>query len=145
MAENMPDGTATRPGDVITTFSGKTVEVLNTDAEGRLVLADGLWKSGEFDPAYIVHLATLTGAVIYALSHEASGLWSNDDALADRLTQHGLRVGEPVWRMPLYPVYEKDMKDTKYADLKNISGHRGAGSSTATGVPEAVRPEPRIC
>ena len=76
-------------------------------------------------------LATLTGAVIYALSHEASGLWSNDDALADRLTQHGLRVGEPVWRMPLYPVYEKDMKDTKYADLKNISGHRGAGSSTA--------------
>ena len=144
MAENMPDGTATRPGDVITTFSGKTVEVLNTDAEGRLVLADGLWKSGEFDPAYIVDLATLTGAVIYALSHEASGLWSNDDALADRLTQHGLRVGEPVWRMPLYPVYEKDMKDTKYADLKNISGHRGAGSSTA-GVPEAVRPEPRIC
>lgn len=131
MAENMPDGTATRPGDVITTFSGKTVEVLNTDAEGRLVLADGLWKSGEFDPAYIVDLATLTGAVIYALSHEASGLWSNDDALADRLTQHGLRVGEPVWRMPLYPVYEKDMKDTKYADLKNISGHRGAGSSTA--------------
>ncbi len=131
MAENMPDAAAQRPGDVITTYSGKTVEVLNTDAEGRLVLSDGLWKAAEFNPSYIVDLATLTGSIVIALGHEATGMWTNDDDLRDNLVSAGDACGELIWPMPLVPAFEKDMKGSKIADLRNIGGTRWGGSNTA--------------
>lgn len=131
MAENMPASNAQRPGDVITTMSGKTVEVLNTDAEGRLVLSDGLWKAAEYDPAWIIDLATLTGAVVVALGHEATGMWCNDDDLAKRIQNSGDACGELIWPMPLLPAFEKEMKDSKIADLRNIGSTRWGGSNTA--------------
>lgn len=130
MAENMPSSNAYRPGDVIPTYSGKTIEVLNTDAEGRNVLADGLWKAGEFNPEYIIDLATLTGACVVALGHEASGLWSNDDGLQERIRKTAASVDELAWPMPLLPAFEKEMTGSKIADVKNL-GSRWGGSNTA--------------
>lgn len=130
MVENMPDGNAQRPGDIVTSMSGQTIEVLNTDAEGRLVLADALWYTQEnFKPRAIVDLATLTGAIMVALGGLHGGMFSNDDTLADQLAAAGKATGELLWRMPLSPAYDK-MIDSPAADMKNIGG-RYAGSITA--------------
>jgi len=130
LVENMPSGKAQRPGDIVTSMSGQTIEVLNTDAEGRLVLADALWYCKErFKPRFMVDLATLTGAIIICLGEEKAGLFSNDDELAKRIDAAGAAVGEPVWRMPLGEEYDKAIK-SEVADMKNI-GNRGAGSTTA--------------
>jgi len=133
MAENMPSAGAYRPGDIIQTYSGKTIEVLNTDAEGRNVLADGLWKSAELNPSYIVDLATLTGACVVALGHEASGLWSNDDALSARIHEAGNAEDEIAWPMPLLPAFEKEMTGSKVADVQNLGKGRWGGACTAAG------------
>ncbi len=131
MVENMPDGKAQRPGDIVKSMSGQTIEVLNTDAEGRLVLADVLWYcQTRFKPSAIVDLATLTGAIIISLGNEYAGLFSNDDALSADLTSAGNAVGEKLWRLPLHDNYNK-MINTDAADMKNISGGRAAGSITA--------------
>jgi leucyl aminopeptidase len=128
LVENMPSGTAQRPGDIVTSMSGQTIEVLNTDAEGRLVLADALWYCQDrFKPRLIVDLATLTGAVIVALGHHQAGLFSNNDELADRLVEAGKAVGEQVWRLPLAESYDREI-DSDAADVKNIGGGRAAGS-----------------
>jgi leucyl aminopeptidase len=130
LVENMPDGNAQRPGDIVTSMSGQTIEIINTDAEGRLVLADVLWYvAKKYKPRFMVDLATLTGAIIIALGHEHAGLFSNDDKLADRLLKAGLATGERLWRMPLGPEYDKQI-DSKFADVKNVGG-RPAGSITA--------------
>jgi leucyl aminopeptidase len=130
LVENMPDGAAYRPGDILTSMSGQTIEVINTDAEGRLVLADVLWYvQDKYKPAFMVDLATLTGAILVALGQEYAGLFSNNDELAARLTEAGLATGEKVWRMPLGAVYDK-MIDSKFADVKNAAGRHG-GSITA--------------
>jgi leucyl aminopeptidase len=130
LVENMPDGTAQRPGDVVTSMSGQTIEVLNTDAEGRLVLADVLWYAQQrFKPKAIVDLATLTGAIIAALADHYAGLFSNNDALATQLTSAGQAVGERLWRLPMGDEYDRDLK-SPIADMKNIGGPR-AGSITA--------------
>ncbi len=130
LVENMPSGTAQRPGDVVKSMSGQTIEVINTDAEGRLVLADALWYCKEtFNPRLIIDLATLTGAIIIALGHEHAGLFANDDELADELLAAGLKVDEPVWRLPLGEAYDKLIK-SDIADMKNV-GNRGGGSITA--------------
>jgi leucyl aminopeptidase len=130
LVENMPDGKAQRPGDVVTSMSGQTIEVLNTDAEGRLVLADALhWTQQEFQPARIVDFATLTGAIIIALGNEHAGLFANDETLAGDLLKAGLETGDKLWRMPLSPAYDK-LIDSPIADMKNI-GDKGAGSITA--------------
>ena len=130
LVENMPDGNAQRPGDVVTTMSGQTVEVINTDAEGRLVLCDALtWAQREFKPAAIVDLATLTGAMIISLGHEHGGLFANDEALADKLLAAGKASGDKLWRFPLAPAYDK-LIDSQIADMKNV-GPRYAGSITA--------------
>ena len=130
LVENMPDGNAQRPGDVVTSLSGQTVEVINTDAEGRLVLCDALtWAQREFAPSTIVDLATLTGAMIVSLGHEYGGLFANDDALASGLLAAGEAVGDPLWRFPLGKAYDK-LIDSPIADMKNV-GPRGAGSITA--------------
>ena len=132
MAENMPAANAQRPGDVITTLSGKTIEVLNTDAEGRLVLSDGLWKAGtDYEPEYIVDFATLTGACVVALGHEATGLWSNDDDFRTRIHEAGNDVGELAWPMPLLPAFEKEMTNSKIADTRNLGAGRYGGANTA--------------
>jgi leucyl aminopeptidase len=127
LVENMPSGSAQRPGDIVTSMSGQTIEVLNTDAEGRLVLADVLWYAQErFKPRLIVDLATLTGAIMVALGKEHAGLFSNDDKLANELIAAGEATGEKVWRMPLAKAYDK-LIDSKTADMKNIGGrHAGA-------------------
>ncbi len=131
LVENMPSGAAMRPGDVLTSASGQTIEVLNTDAEGRLVLADVLWYAQErFAPRFMVDLATLTGAIIVALGHENAGLFSNNDELAERLAAAGKATGEGVWRMPLGEVYDKQI-NCDIADMKNIGGGRAGGSITA--------------
>ena len=130
LVENMPSSKAQRPGDIVTSMSGQTIEVINTDAEGRLVLADALWYVQEkFQPAAIVDLATLTGAIIVALGSEHAGLFSNDDKLSERLTAAGKAVGEAVWRLPLGAEYDK-LIDCDAADMKNV-GNRGGGSITA--------------
>ncbi|MBD3728841.1 MAG: leucyl aminopeptidase [Sphingomonadales bacterium] len=130
LVENMPDGNAQRPGDVVTTMSGQTVEVLNTDAEGRLVLCDALtWTQREFKPVRIVDLATLTGAMIISLGNEHGGCFANNDQLAADLLEAGEAVGDKLWRMPLGPAYDK-LIDSPIADMKNI-GPRFAGSITA--------------
>jgi len=130
LVENMPDGKAMRPGDVITTMSGQTVEVLNTDAEGRLVLCDALtWVQRNVEPARIVDLATLTGAMIVALGYEHGGLFSNNDELAGKLLAAGKASGDKLWRLPLSPAYDK-LIDSPIADIKNV-GPRPAGSITA--------------
>jgi leucyl aminopeptidase len=130
LVENMPDGNAQRPGDIVTSLSGQTIEIINTDAEGRLVLADVLWYTQErFAPRFMINLATLTGAIMVALGQENAGLFSNDDELSERLTAAGIATGETVWRMPLGKGYDK-MIDSKFADMKNSAGRYG-GSITA--------------
>ena len=130
LVENMPDGNAQRPGDIVTSMSGQTIEIINTDAEGRLVLADVLWYvAKKFKPKFMVDLATLTGAIMVALGTEYAGLFSNNDELAERLTKAGLETGERVWRMPLGPEYDKQI-DSQFADMKN-TGNRHGGSITA--------------
>ena len=130
LVENMPSGSAQRPGDVVTSLSGQTIEVINTDAEGRLVLADALWYTQDrFKPQAMVDLATLTGAIIVSLGDQYAGLFSNDDGLADKLTGAGKAVGEKLWRMPLDDPYDKQIK-SDIADMKNVGGKEG-GSITA--------------
>ena len=131
LVENMPGGNAQRPGDIVKSFSGKTIEVLNTDAEGRLVLADALtFTEKKFKPNLIVDLATLTGAIVVALGSEYSGLFSNNDKLSKELFEAGKKVDEKVWRLPLHKNYNKLM-DSKNADMQNINYVGGAGSTTA--------------
>ncbi len=130
LVENMPDGNAQRPGDIVTTMSGQTIEVLNTDAEGRLVLADALWYTQErFKPKFVIDLATLTGAIIVSLGNERAGLFSNDDELSDQITAAGEATGDLVWRMPLGEAYDELIKSDA-ADMQNIGGRWG-GSITA--------------
>jgi leucyl aminopeptidase len=130
LVENMPDGMAQRPNDIVKTMSGQTIEILNTDAEGRLVLADVLWYAqSRFKPRFMVDLATLTGAIMVALGNEHAGLFSNNDELAARLVKAGQKEGETVWRMPLGEAYDRLVK-SKIADMKNIGGQYG-GSITA--------------
>jgi len=130
LVENMPDGRAQRPGDIVTSMSGQTVEVLNTDAEGRLVLGDAItWTQREFSPSLIVDLATLTGAMIISLGHEYGGMFANDDDLAADLAEAGAAVGDKLWRMPLSPAYDK-LIDSPISDMKNL-GPREGGSITA--------------
>ncbi len=125
LTENMPSGSATRPGDVVRTLSGQTVEIINTDAEGRLVLADVLsYCQHRFDPAFMVDLATLTGAIIVSLGNEYAGLFSNNDELADRLIEAGQGSGEKLWRQPLHESYDKQLR-SEIADMKNIGGRHG--------------------
>ncbi len=131
LVENMPDGNAQRPGDIVKSMSGQTIEIINTDAEGRLVLADVLWYTAKrFKPKFMVDLATLTGAIVVALGHEHAGLFSNDDKLAERLLKAGLDTGETVWRMPLGAAYDKQI-DSKFADVKNTGAGRWGGAITA--------------
>jgi leucyl aminopeptidase len=130
LVENMPDGNAQRPGDVVTSMSGQTIEVLNTDAEGRLVLADVLWYAQQrFKPKAVIDLATLTGAIIAALSDHYAGLFSNNDDLSAKLILAGQAVGERLWRLPMGDEYDRDLK-SPIADMKNIGGGR-AGAITA--------------
>jgi leucyl aminopeptidase len=131
LVENMPDGNAQRPGDIVTSMSGQTIEILNTDAEGRLVLADVLWFAQQrFKPQFMVDLATLTGAIIISLGSEHAGLFSNDDELATRIAEAGRKEGELAWRLPLSDAYDK-MINCDAADMQNIGKDRGAGSITA--------------
>ena len=128
LVENMPDGKAQRPGDVVTSMSGQTIEVINTDAEGRLVLADVLWYAqATYKPRFMVDLATLTGAIIVSLGTYHAGLFSNDDELSERLIAAGKESGEEIWRMPLGDRYNKDI-DSAIADMKNVGKGREAGS-----------------
>jgi leucyl aminopeptidase len=130
LVENMPDGNAQRPGDIVTSMSGQTIEIINTDAEGRLVLADVLWYVAKtYKPKFMIDLATLTGAIMVALGTEYAGLFSNNDELAQRLHAIGESTGERVWRMPLGPEYDK-LIDSQFADVKN-AGVRNGGSITA--------------
>jgi leucyl aminopeptidase len=131
IVENMPDGNAQRPGDIVKTMSGQTIEIINTDAEGRLVLADVLHYVGtKYKPQFMIDLATLTGAIMVALGQEFAGLFANDDKLAERLAAAGEATGEKVWRMPLAPEYDK-MIDSKFADMKNTGGRHGGAITAA--------------
>jgi len=130
LAENMPDGNAQRPGDIVTSMSGQTIEVINTDAEGRLVLADAMtWVQREHKPEVMIDLATLTGAMIISLGHEYGGLFANDDGLAEGLAEAGRQSGDKLWRLPMGEAYDKIM-DSQIADMKNAGG-RDAGSISA--------------
>jgi len=129
-AENMPDGNAYRPSDVVTTASGKTIEILNTDAEGRVVLADALWYAAQHKPKVIIDLATLTGAIVVALSSIFAGTFTESDTLSDALSKAGEAVGEPLWRLPLHKRFTKAIV-SKIADTRNTSSLKGGGSSTA--------------
>jgi len=131
LVENMPGGNAQRPGDIVKSYSGKTIEILNTDAEGRLVLADALtFTEKKFKPKFMVDLATLTGAIIVSLGSEYAGLFSNDDKLSNQIIDAGKKVEEKVWRMPLHKNYDK-LINSKNADMQNINYVGGAGSTTA--------------
>src|SRR5882757_2007999 len=131
LVENMPDGNAQRPGDVVKSMSGQTIEVINTDAEGRLILCDAMWYAQQkFKPQAMVELSTLTGAIIVALGHERAGLFSNNTPLSDNLRKAGSEIGEKLWRMPLGPKYDK-LIDSEIADMKNVGGGRDGGSITA--------------
>ena len=140
LVENMPDGNAQRPGDVVTTMDGQTVEVINTDAEGRLVLCDVIaWAQKVYKPEVIVDLATLTGAIIVSLGHEFGGLFSNDDGLSAQLTAAGKAVGEPLWRMPMGPAYDKAI-DSQIADMKNVGPREGGSITAAQFIQRFVKP-----
>jgi leucyl aminopeptidase len=142
LVENMPSGTAQRPGDIVKSMSGQTIEVLNTDAEGRLVLADVIWYAQQrFKPRLIVDLATLTGAIMVALGKEYAGLFSNDDKLAADLVAAGEATGERVWRMPLAKAYDK-LIDSKTADMKNIGGRYGGAITAAQFIQRFVKDTP---
>ena len=131
LVENMPSSTAQRPGDVVTSYSGQTVEIINTDAEGRLVLGDVLWYCQErFEPEFMLDLATLTGGIIVSLGHEYAGLFSNDEPLAQKLQAAGTAWGEKLWRMPLGEAYDKMLK-SEIADMKNVGGRPGGSISAA--------------
>jgi leucyl aminopeptidase len=131
LVENMPSGNAQRPGDIVKSMSGQTIEVLNTDAEGRLVLADALYYTNEkFNPKYMINLATLTGAIVVALADVYAGLFCNDDDLANKLTKAGIDSDEKLWRLPLCKEYD-EMINSPVADMQNIGNGRGAGSITA--------------
>ncbi len=131
LVENMPGGNAQRPGDIVKSYSGKTIEILNTDAEGRLVLADALtFTEKKFNPKFMIDLATLTGAIIVSLGSEYAGLFSNNDNLSKQILSAGDQVEEKVWRMPLHKNYDKLLK-SKNADMQNINYIGGAGSTTA--------------
>ena len=131
LTENMPSGTAQRPGDVITAMSGLTIEVINTDAEGRLVLADVLHYAKErFKPKAMIDLATLTGAIVVALGHEQGGLFTPDEELAAWLVAAGEAVGERLWRMPLWPEFKEALKGS-HADLRNVAGRFGGANTAA--------------
>ena len=131
LVENMPDGNAQRPGDVVTSYSGQTIEVLNTDAEGRLVLADALWYCQEqYKPKFMVDLATLTGAIIVSLGGKYAGLFASDDKLAERIMALGKETGDETWRLPLDAYYDKQI-NSDIADMQNIGADREAGSITA--------------
>jgi leucyl aminopeptidase len=127
--ENMPSGNASRPGDIVTSMSGQTIEILNTDAEGRLILCDALTYAERFDPAAVIDIATLTGACVIALGHVASGLYSSDEALARDLLHAGEYAHDRAWQMPLWDDYQDQLK-SNFADMANIGG-RPAGSITA--------------
>jgi leucyl aminopeptidase len=142
LVENMPSGNAQRPGDVVTSYSGQTIEVINTDAEGRLVLADVIWYAQQkYDPKFIVDLATLTGAIIIGLGHEYAGMFSNDDGLAQRLTAAGQVTGERVWRMPLDEAYDKQIR-SEIADMKNVGGRPGGSITAAQFIQRFVNSKP---
>ena len=142
LVENMPDGKAQRPGDVVTSYSGQTIEVINTDAEGRLVLADALWYAQErFKPKFMVDLATLTGAIIIALGEDYAGLFSNDDTLSAQLTAAGDGEGELLWRLPLPASYEKQI-ESPIADVKNTGGRPGGSITAALFLQKFVRDLP---
>ena len=144
LVENMPSGTAQRPGDVVKTYSGQTVEVINTDAEGRLVLADVIgYVQDKHDPRLIVDLATLTGAIIISLGHEHAGLFSNDDALAQQIEAAGRAVGEACWRMPLGEAYDKQLK-SDIADMKNVGGRPGGSITAAHFIQRFVKDRPWV-
>jgi leucyl aminopeptidase len=144
LVENMPSGTAQRPGDVVKSYSGQTIEVINTDAEGRLVLADVIWYTQQkFEPRFMIDLATLTGAIIIGLGHEYAGLYSNDDALAQKLTAVGQSVGEKVWRMPLDEAYDKQIK-SEIADMKNVGGRPGGSITAAQFIQRFVNGKPWV-
>ncbi len=131
LAENMPDGNAVRPGDIVKAMSGTIIEIINTDAEGRLVLADALWYTQDrFKPKLMINLATLTGAIMVALGQDYAGLFSNDDELAARLSEAGNVTGEKLWRMPLGPAYDKMIK-SRFADIKNTGGRYGGAITAA--------------
>ena len=127
--ENMPSSTATKPGDVVTSMSGKTIEVLNTDAEGRLILCDALTYAARYKPDTVIDIATLTGACIMALGHYATGLFSNDQGLADDLLNAGQNAGDRAWQLPIWEEYDQQLK-SNFADIPNIGG-AGGGSITA--------------
>jgi leucyl aminopeptidase len=142
LVENSVDGAAQRPGDIVTSMSGQTIEVLNTDAEGRLVLADALWYCNDrFAPKFMVNLATLTGAIMVALGQSHAGLFSNNDELATRLTEAGLATQEKLWRMPLGTEYDK-LIDSKNADMKNIGGRYGGAIIAAQFLQRFVKETP---
>ena len=142
LVENMPDGNAQRPGDIVTSLSGQTIEIINTDAEGRLVLGDLLWYvEDRFKPAFMVNLATLTGAILVALGQEHAGMFCNDDELAGRLAAAGEATGDSVWRMPMGPAYDK-MIDSKFADMKNTGGRHGSAITAAQFLKRFVRDVP---
>ena len=142
LVENMPSGNAQRPGDVVTSYSGQTIEVINTDAEGRLVLADVIWYAQQkFDPRIMVDLATLTGAIIIGLGHEYAGLFSNDDGLSQKLSAAGQVTGERVWRMPLDENYDKQLK-SEIADMKNVGGRPGGSITAAQFIQRFVNGKP---
>ncbi len=131
LVENMPDGKAQRPGDVVKSMSGQTIEVINTDAEGRLVLCDAMtWAQREYKPEYMVDLATLTGAMIISLGYEYAGMFSNDDGLAGMLADAGMKTGDKLWRMPMGDAYDK-MMDSPIADMKNAGVREGGSISAA--------------
>jgi leucyl aminopeptidase len=125
----MPSGTATKPGDIVTSMSGQTIEILNTDAEGRLILCDALTYAERFDPAAVIDIATLTGACVIALGHVATGMYANQDDLSAELESAGHAIWDRVWRMPLWDDYQEQIK-SPFADMANIGG-RPAGSVTA--------------
>jgi leucyl aminopeptidase len=142
LVENAVDANAQRPGDIVTSMSGQTIEVLNTDAEGRLVLADALWYCNDrFQPKFMIDLATLTGAIMVALGQLHAGLFSNNDELAERLSEAGRQTQERVWRMPLGPDYDK-LLDSKNADMKNIGGRYGGAITAAQFLQRFVKDTP---
>jgi leucyl aminopeptidase len=144
VVENMPDGNAQRPGDIVTAMNGATIEIINTDAEGRLVLADAIHYTEErFKPKFIIDLATLTGAIIIALGHQHAGMFASDDALAAQLSAAGMATGELVWRMPMGKEYDKAM-DSKFADVKNAGGRDGGAITAAHFIKRFVKSTPWI-
>lgn len=142
LVENMPDGKAQRPGDIVTSMSGQTIEIINTDAEGRLVLADVLWYARErFKPKFMINLATLTGAIMVALANHYAGMFSNDDILAEQLALAAETTGEKVWRMPVTSEYDK-MIDSQFADVKNTGGRLGGACTAAAFLKRFVKDVP---